>query len=315
MPRLHGSPWYGSPLGLRLPMPEVAVIIPTYNRADTVLRAVASALAQTHQDLEVWVVDDGSSDNTLALLANIPDRRLRFLQHANNRGAAAARNTGIAAANARYIAWLDSDDAWYPRKLELQLNKLRSASRAEAVSCHAVLLHLLDHGVDRVRAPAQQVCWQRGLLLDCDLSPGSTLLARRTAFETTGPLDETLPRFEDWDWLLRYAYQGGGIALLPTVLADVWNRRGRLGREHEASARRFIAKHSGLYAALPRQDRRQGLCDIWLQVSGTYAFEGRYGQALLAALHAATQRPVHASWRIFSHFSRHLARRRQVIMA
>ena len=290
-------------------MPEVAVIIPTYNRADTVVRAVNSALAQTHEDLEVIVVDDGSSDNTLALLGNISDRRFRITYHTANRGAAAARNTGIAAADARYIAWLDSDDAWHSLKLELQLERLRSASHAEAVSCHAVLLHLIDHGIERVRTPAQQVCWQRGLLLDCDLSPGSTLLARRAAFETTGPLDETLPRFEDWDWLLRYAHLGGCIALLPTVLADVWNRRGRLGRQHEDSARRFIAKHSGLYGALPRQDRRQGLCDIWLQVSGTYAFEGRYRQALLAALRAATQRPLHASWRIFSHFSRHLAGR------
>lgn len=293
-------------------MPEVVVIIPTYNRADTVLRAVASALAQTHQDLEVLVVDDGSSDNTLALLASISDRRLRVLQHSINRGAAAARNTGIAAADARYIAWLDSDDAWYPRKLELQLDRLRSTSRAEAVSCHAVLLHLLDHGVDRVRTPAQAACWQRGLLLNCDLSPGSTLLARRDAFETTGPLDETLPRFEDWDWLLRYATLGGSIALLPAVLAEVWNRRGRLGRQHEDSARRFIAKHSELYAALSGQDRRQGLCDIWLQVSGTYAFEGRYGQALLAALRGVTERPLHASWRLLGHLSRRVAARRTV---
>jgi glycosyltransferase involved in cell wall biosynthesis len=282
-------------------MPEIAVIIPTYNRADTVVRAVASALAQTHQDVEVLVVDDGSSDNTLALLDTISDRRLRILHHAYNRGAAAARNTGIAGADSRYIAWLDSDDAWYPHKLEFQLDRLRSAPSAEAVSCHAVQLHLLDHGVDCVRTPAHSECWQRGLLLNCDLSPGSTLLARRDAFEITGPLDETLPRFEDWDWLLRYASLGGSIALLPAVLAEIWNRRGRLGRQHEHSARRFIAKHSELYAALPGPDRRQGLCDIWLQVSGTYFFEGQYGQALFAALHSAKQRPLHASQRLLGH--------------
>jgi glycosyltransferase involved in cell wall biosynthesis len=287
-------------------MPEVAVIIPTYNRANTILRAVASALAQTHQDLEVLVVDDGSSDNTLALLNNISDRRLRVLQHSSNRGAAAARNMGIAAADNRYIAWLDSDDAWHPLKLEIQLDRLRSASCAEAVSCHAVLLHLLDHGVDRVRTPAQSACWQHSLLLNCDLSPGSTMLARRDAFETTGLLDETLSRFEDWDWLLRYATLGGSIALLPEVLAEVWNRRGRLGRQHEDSARRFIAKHSGLYAALSETDRRQGLCDIWLQVSGTYFFEGEYGQALRAALRGATQRPFHTSQRLLSHCLRRL---------
>ena len=143
--------------------------------------------------------------------------------------------------------------------------------------------------------------WFLRLALGCDLSPGTTLLARRGVFARTGPMDETLPRFEDWDWLLRYAVTGGRILVLRTPLAHVWNRRGRMGAQHEMSAQRFAAKHAPLYAGLPAALRRQALCDIWLQVCGTYAFEGRYGSAALAARRAATYRPLHCTLRVLRH--------------
>lgn len=279
-------------------MPEVSVIIPTYNRADTLVRAVSSALAQTHTDIDVIVVDDGSQDDTAAILAPLADPRLRLVRHATNRGAGAARNTGLAASQSAFVAWLDSDDAWHPNKLATQLAALRAASPDEAVSCHAVMLHLLDHGIDRPRRPRQQQDWRQALLLDCDLSPGCTLLARREAFDRVGPIDESLPRFEDWDWLLRYVMTGGRILLLPDILAEVWNRRGRLGEQHEQSARQFMAKHHALYAAMGAPLRRQAFCDIWLQVSGTYAFQGKPYDALRTALLGTCQRPVHTASRI-----------------
>lgn len=284
-------------------MPEVSVVIPTYDRAGTILRAVRSALGQTHRDLEVVVVDDGGSDRTPELLAALGDPRLRLLRHDRNRGAAAARNTGIAAACGPFVAFLDSDDEWLPRKLEVQLAALRAAPAEAAVSCHGVHMHLLDHGIEREQPLEPSEDWFLRLVLDCDLSPGTTLLARREAFVRIGPLDETLPRFEDWDWLLRYAQGGGRILALREPLAHVWNRRGRLGEQHELSARRFVAKHAAVYAALPAALRRQALCDIWLQVSGTYAFQGRPLDAARAALHAAAYRPVHCAARVLRHFA------------
>ena len=287
-------------------MPEVTVIIPTHDRAATILRAVDSVLSQTHADFELLVIDDGGSDATPGILARIVDPRLRLLRHAHNRGAAAARNTGIEAARGVFVAFLDSDDQWLPRKLELQLAALKAAPAETAVSCHGVYMHLLDHGIEREQPLAASVDWSLRLALGCDLSPGATLLARREAFARIGPMDEALPRFEDWDWLLRYACAGGRVGALREPLAHVWNRRGRLGQQHELSARRFTLKHAALYAGLPAALRRQALCDIWLQVSGTYAFEGRYGGAGRTALRAATYRPLHCALRVVRHFTSRL---------
>ncbi len=277
------------------------MVIPTYNRAGTILRAVNSVLGQTHSDFEVIVVDDGSSDDTAGLLAGIGDNRVRLLRHDRNRGAAAARNTGVAAAAGEFVAFLDSDDAWLPQKLAVQLVALRAAHPDQAVSCHGVLMHLLDHQVEREQPLENSEDWLLRLTLDCNLSPGTTQLARRDVFARIGFLDETLPRFEDWDWLLRYAESGGRILALREPLAHVWNQRGRLGAQHELSARRFTAKHAALYAALPSRLRRQALCDIWLQVSGTYAFEGLLADAARAALYGAIQRPFHCALRVTRH--------------
>lgn len=107
-------------------MTRVSVVIPTYNRAPTLPRALESTLAQTIDDLEILVVDDGSTDDTASVLATYQDvdSRVRPVVHATNQGANVARNTGIEHARGEYIAFLDSDDEWHPEKLERQLAAL-----------------------------------------------------------------------------------------------------------------------------------------------------------------------------------------------
>jgi len=104
----------------------ISVIIPTYNRADTICRAVNSVLNQTYNYLECIIVDDASQDNTANLITSINDSRLKYLFHDKNKNASAARNTGLSAANGEYISFLDSDDEWTPTKLEKQYNLLTS---------------------------------------------------------------------------------------------------------------------------------------------------------------------------------------------
>lgn len=103
-------------------MPLVSVIVPTFNRAYCLARTLDSALAQTHGEIEVLVVDDGSTDETRAMIASryAGDSRVRYVHQANG-GVSKARNTGIAAATGDFVALLDSDDVWHPWKLELQL--------------------------------------------------------------------------------------------------------------------------------------------------------------------------------------------------
>ncbi len=93
-------------------MPQVSIIMPTYNRADTILRAIRSIQAQTCQDWELIVVDDGSQDDTAALVADV-DPRLTLVWQ-TNQGVTAARNTALGYCRGAYLAFLDSDDEWFP---------------------------------------------------------------------------------------------------------------------------------------------------------------------------------------------------------
>ena len=101
--------------------PSVSIVIPAYNRADSIVAAIESVLRQTWTDFELIVVDDGSTDGTVAAARRIDDPRLRLTEGRVNRGAAAARNLGAAEARGGWIAFQDSDDEWLPEKLEKQM--------------------------------------------------------------------------------------------------------------------------------------------------------------------------------------------------
>lgn len=113
--------------------PLVTVIIPTYNRAKTIERSINSVLSQSYSNLELIVVDDGSSDNTKSVVENIDDSRVRYIWQ-NNSGACAARNNGINNARGENIAFNDSDDTWKPNKLEKQLEVVTKTG-ADVVFC------------------------------------------------------------------------------------------------------------------------------------------------------------------------------------
>jgi len=104
---------------------KVSIIVPTYNRAHLVGRSIESALCQTHRDFEIIIIDDGSTDETFDVVKPFfKHPQVRYLRHEKNKGHQAARNTGIKNANGEYIAFLDSDDVWVPKKIELQLAAL-----------------------------------------------------------------------------------------------------------------------------------------------------------------------------------------------
>src|SRR5215469_4492500 len=105
----------------------ISVVIPVYNRQQDVQRALASALRQTLAPAEIVVVDDGSTDASVAAVTALNESRIRLVRHDRNRGAAAARNTGIAAARGDWIALLDSDDEWDRDKLARQIAALTAA--------------------------------------------------------------------------------------------------------------------------------------------------------------------------------------------
>ncbi len=184
-------------------MPAVSIVVPVYNRATTLPRAIASVLLQDFTDWELVLVDDGSTDGGIDAVLADGAPRIRALRHPINRGAPAARNTGIAAAQGDLIAFLDSDDEWLPGKLSAQIALLERGSARLGALCTGFILHRVASGGCTERVPQASPTWLATLLDGCTLSPGSTLLVRRACFEQVGLFAEDLARFEDWDWLLR----------------------------------------------------------------------------------------------------------------
>jgi glycosyltransferase involved in cell wall biosynthesis len=178
------------------------VVVPTYNRAGLVERAVRSVLAQTVEELEVLVVDDASTDGTGRVVEALADARIRYVRHPEKRGGARARNTGIDLATGDYVAFLDSDDEWLPRKIEAQLDVFAEAGeRVGAVYCPSL--------TDRGHGPVpRRGTLHRGDVHDVLLGgwcPPTTSLfvLRRTVLDAGHRFDPELPGFQDLDLWLR----------------------------------------------------------------------------------------------------------------
>jgi len=203
---------------------DVSVIMPVYNGAKTVERALDSVFAQSVAPCEVIAVDDVSTDDTRAVLDAYAPRGLTVLRADRNGGAGAARNRGAAAARGTYLAFIDADDQWHPNKLELQLAGLADAGPTVQASCtgYRLVTPLRNEEIRYIDMPAEIGIEE--LAGGCAVSPGSTLLVSRACFAMVGPFDPTLRRYEDWDWLLRYA-RGYRLRLERAALATVFDDR------------------------------------------------------------------------------------------
>jgi glycosyltransferase involved in cell wall biosynthesis len=192
----------------------VSVIIPTFNRARILGRAMESVLAQSQGDLELIVVDDGSTDGTADLLSTIGDRRVRTLRQ-ENMGVSGARNAGLAAARGVLLALLDSDDHWHPEKLARQVRFMREGGWAVCQTEEVWVRN--GRRVNQGRRHAKPCGWffERSLEL-CLISPSCVMLTRE-AWERCGPFDTRLPACEDFHLWLKVTSQMA-VGLLPERL-------------------------------------------------------------------------------------------------
>ncbi len=198
--------------------PLVSVVIPTFNRSHLVARAVRSALTQTLSTIEVIVVLDGPDEATSEVLRRIDDPRLRVEILPMHLGAGDTMNTGVALAESRWVAFLDDDDEWFPRKLEIQF---RTAEQSHylypIISCRLI-----------ARSEEGDFIWPRRFpkpgesiseYMFCRTSPfwGEGLVQNSTIFTTKEllqkvPFENNLPRHQDFDWLLKTgAREGVGL--------------------------------------------------------------------------------------------------------
>jgi glycosyltransferase involved in cell wall biosynthesis len=186
--------------------PFISIIIPSYNRGEFISRAVHSVLCQTFNNVEILVVDDGSTDDTLQQLQQLQgkDPRLKIIQHENNLGAQAARNTGIRAAMAPYIAFLDSDDEWLPNKLERQISLIESSNNNVGVVYAGFLWVHADGRPTKQQAPRFRGKIYRNALKEW-IADTNTFMVRKDILYKAGLLDENIRSYQEWDLCIKLA--------------------------------------------------------------------------------------------------------------
>jgi glycosyltransferase involved in cell wall biosynthesis len=209
--------------------PRVSVIIPTYNRSWCLSEAIDSVLSQTFRDMELIVVDDGSTDETPALLSRYGDR-LRCLRQANQ-GVSAARNNGFQAADGALIAFLDSDDLWQPDKLTRQVAFFDRQPEAQICQTEETWIR---RGVrvnprHRHRKPSGWI-FEPSLAL-CLVSP-SAVMMRRELLEEMGGFDESLPACEDYDLWLRVSLRYPIHLIDEALVVKRGGHEDQLSRQH-----------------------------------------------------------------------------------
>lgn len=196
---------------------RVSVVLPTHNRCAALMRAVESVLGQTHPVAELIIVDDGSTDGTTEvvrrLMARSENTRVRLIAQPQ-RGPSSARNRGIEVAVGDFIAFIDSDDVWALRKLELQMP-------AFSVGVGMVFTGYTESGRESVLAGfPEHLDSQIEVLLEGCIAVTSTAVVRRDAIADVGLFDESLRTCEDWDLWLRLAVGGWSIGYIPMPLLN-----------------------------------------------------------------------------------------------
>ncbi len=270
--------------------PLVSVVIPTWNRAALAERAARSVLAQSWRDLELVIVDDGSTDGTAERLAAIADPRLRVVRQKNG-GVARARNRGLAEVRGDWIAFLDSDDLWLPEKLARQMAVMLAAPALTGF-CHTGLEIVTPEGTAPAPATAEGRIFEASLLDNPVRAPTSSGLVRRKVVEAVGGFDPDLPAIEDWDWLQRIA-RLYDVAAVPEPLV-VYRDEGEGRRSKDFRAN--MEARAMLWRRNAHALRRAGLAHLYLIESARRelrepAGDVAKGRALVLA--ALAERPLH----------------------
>jgi glycosyltransferase involved in cell wall biosynthesis len=279
-------------------MPCVSVIVPTYNRTRFLKLAIDSVFEQTYTDWEIVVGDDGSDEETRQYLRTIASPRVRIVWLSHSGNPSLVRNAAVAASSGRYLAFLDSDDAWAPPKLEKQMTALQE--RAQSRWSYTACRHIDEHGElipkKRLSTPTAPEGWIFEQLLTLTIGIAMpTVVTERDLFVEAGGFDEQQRFGEFHDLCLRLARKGE-VVVVREPLCSV-----RMHSEHFSSD--AIANHEGwlqLYqkmAGIAESSRLRAHCarmraETSLRLAGAHADAGDYRGAC-----AALGRALPFSWR------------------
>jgi glycosyltransferase involved in cell wall biosynthesis len=267
--------------------PTISVVIPTFNSGSVVTQAVESALGQTSQPHEIIVVDDGSTDDTQSELRQFQQRIVSLRQQ--NAGVAAARNAGIARATGDFVAFLDADDVWHPKKLAFQIQSLQDHRPAlGAVGTDTFDWPRVTMPEIAVVAPASTIeCidWDSLVVKNCLTT--SSMLVRRDVLRKAGTFDTALQGPEDYDLWLRVA-EIANVGVLPMPLTGYRNAEGSLSKHAEKM-------EEGMIRILDKLDRRDAWKGRWLLRRSALG----YANYSCGYMYAAAGEPVLGLNRVF----------------
>lgn len=189
---------------------RISVVIPTYNRANLINRALDSVIKQTYENLQIIIVDNASTDSTEQVVRSINDKRIRFIRHEINKGPAASRNTGLNNSSGDFIAFLDSDDEWLPQKLEKQIKVFQSQKDTIGLVFtngfnHAQKRDFITEKIDSgiFYDPKKDNYYPLRRLI----SPPSSWLLPTQVTRQIGYFEESMYTWDDGDYLARVAYR------------------------------------------------------------------------------------------------------------
>ncbi len=277
-----------------MPSPRISIVVSAYNRAGFLSATLESIRAQTVEDWECIVVDDGSTDQTRAVAKTPAEADARFrVVFQENRGPAAARNRGFAeiAAGSEYVTFMDSDDIWLPDALETLSNELEKFPHA--VGAHGLANHIDENGLPLEYGFAEfgrtRFAYDSGEALKADVSqptgfgmlawenrvyPPGVLLARRRFYERTGPFDSALGRMDDWDMLVRLSRYGDLRFVNKAVLSYRLHGGNFSGTDPRQTQRVVRAIHYKTFFSPENTDaHRQALRKGWRALQGVHARE------------------------------------------
>jgi len=251
-------------------MPTVSVIIPTYNRAEVLPRAIESVLAQTYEDFELIIVDDGSTDNTEEIIQSYEFEKIRYV-YQENQGANAARNTGIRTANGEYISFLDSDDKFRPEKIKKSIYFLES-SPDDCGGVHHSHTVIRNDKIVNIAIARQEGLGINKLSKSNIIGTFSSFTTRKEILEAIGYLDEQLDASQDYDLYLRIAKKHR-IYGITEILTDRFLHGEQITEDIDrkmAGFKQIEKKHNLTLSRSRRQHRTIGRM---------YAEEEKYGAA------------------------------------
>ena len=277
-------------------MPCVSVVIPSYNSARFVTVAVQSVLEQTISDLEVVVVDDGSTDDTRGVLKRYgPPFRYVLIP---NGGVSMALNRGIAETSGKYVAFLDADDVWLPQKLDRQLAALRDSAGAEVCYTAYTLVDEERRPLGVHRPPGPEGLLEKLLFQSNVVGPPSTVLVERALLDRVGGFDPNLSQCADWDEWIRLERQATFVCV-DEPLIEYRQHANNMSRSTALLERDSVRVLEKAFSdprtpAQLRSRSNRGMGWNWMVLAGCYFRSNNYRDFARCLSHALCLDPAQA---------------------